>query len=327
MSSPLEEYNQKHSERWKILKDIPEWEQKNLFTWLYMVLVTQSSDVFGTQHTSFNSVIIRGIECRNRLLIDKELKINTNSWSDLRKSLETFLITDSRKVILFLELLVIYLRDSSDSYISYGSNSVAKDRVLDRLEAIMANGSKWKVVSERGASAGFIERVDGHLIEQTKKINDKELNDAWLLAFQPSPSPEKAIEHAQSAVESVASKHNLTTATSKVFGTLLGDIKTRKSQSYISIAKPAFDLSNVLAGEKSKEVDLNDQFTDWFAGSMNLIQKSNPARHKSNKTTDFKVSPETAKQAVLIATLLCHFIKEGYIAKLKPSSEVAPPDK
>lgn len=321
MSSPLEEYNQAHGNRWKVLVDIPAWEEQSLFNWLYGVFVRQTEGVFGEAHTAYNASIIRGIEVRNRLLIKKDLGINADSWADLRKSLSTILVMDSRKVILFLELLVKYLRDSSDRNMFYGKQLYSPERVLDILESILKNGSLWSVVSERGSDAGFVEQVDQRITAIAKGANDKDLSDAWALAFQPTPNPEKAIEHAQSAIESVASKHNLTTATSKVYGTLLGDIRARKSKSYVSIAKPAFDLSNVLAGEKSSEGDVNDQFADWFATGLNLIQKSNPARHKSKKTSDFKVSPDTAKQAVLVATLMCHFIKEGYIAKIVPEKK------
>jgi hypothetical protein len=322
MSSPLQEYNQAHGKRWKVLVDIPEWEQQSLFNWLYAVFNRKTEDMYGSTHTAFNSSIIRGIETRNRLLLQKDLRINADSWSDLRNSLSTLMATESKRVILFLELLVKFLRDSSDRNMFYGSNLLPPARVIGFLQSILDNGSVWSVVFDVGSDAGFVERVDQNITAIAKDLKDKELDTAWQLAFQPTPSPEKAIEHAQSAIESVASRHNLTTATSKVYGTLLGDIKARKSESYVSIAKPAFDLSNVLAGKKSTETDVNDQFTDWFVTGLNIIQKSNPARHKSKTTTAFQVSPETAKQAVLIATLICHFIEQGYIAKVENKAKI-----
>jgi hypothetical protein len=325
MSSPLEEYNQKNTARWEILSDIPIWEHPSLFSWLYKVFIRQTQDMYGARHDVYNSEIIRGIEVQNRLVLSKDLGIVADSWPDPRKSLSTLLRTDSRRAILFLELLVKYLRDSSDSYMFYGSNSISKSSIVGYLQTILDNGSMWTIVNEQGSNAGFIERVDPQITSIAKDIKNKDLDRAWALAFQPTPDPEKAIEHAQSAIESVASKHSLTTATSKVYGNLLGDIKARKSQTYISVAKPAFDLSNVLAGDKSNEIDINDQFADWFATGMNIVQKTNPARHKSKTTTDFQVSPEAARQAVLIASLLCHFIEQGYIAKLEKKTTKQPP--
>jgi hypothetical protein len=316
MASPLEKFNKGNPGRFKVLADIPKWERESLFRWLYLLMVTKTSDMFGTEHTSFNYGILRSIETKHRILISDLFGNEPNGWINLRAMLEDFADEDPEKFILFLELVVIYVRDQASKSLTWGSTTISDEKALERLDSILNNGSKWRVVKKYQAKAGLIEVVNEKLIKKAEEIDNDDLTEAWEEAFKPTPNPELAIQKAQSAVEHVASEYKLTSASTKVFGTLLGDIRANASKSYISIAKPEYDLSNELSGEKSTEADINDLYTQWFWTGMNLIQKSNPKRHKSEKTNEFKVSPDAAKQAVLIATIICELIKEGYIAKI-----------
>lgn len=48
---------------------------------------------------------------------------------------------------------------------------------------------------------------------------------------------------------------------------------------------------------------------------MDLIQKTNPARHASKEVKEFSLSAEAAQQAVVIATMICWFIESGTFSK------------
>jgi hypothetical protein len=326
MASPLEKFNKSNSSRFTVLVDIPKWERESLFRWLYLLMVTKTEDMFGSTHTSFNYGILRSIETKHRLLISDVLGSEPNGWSDLQSILDVFADEDTEKFIFFLELIVVHIRDQAGRSLSWGSKTISDENALERLDSILSNGSKWRVVKKYKAAAGLIEVVSEKLIKTAEDVNNNDLTEAWEEAFKPKPNPELAIQKAQSAVEHIASEYKLTSASTKVYGTLLGDIRSNSSKGYLTIAKPEYDLSNELAGEKSTELDINDQYMQWFWTGMNLIQKSNPKRHRSEKTNEFKVSPYAAKQAVLIATIICELIKEGYIAKVnekKPTTDSA----
>lgn len=316
MSSPLESFNIKHSLRWNILVDIPEWEESSILGWLYGIFVTKDVDFLGSPVNSFNSYIISSIEKRHRLLLPRKVAINTSNWPDMRNSLVKMRTLDSSKFIFFLELVVIYVRDNAQGSVQYGNMKYTPETILNILEKLLENGSKWTIVKKSNSNSGFIERVNSNLTALAESLEINELDDSWAEAFKSTPNPERAIEKAQSAIEFMASKYKMTVATTSVYGKFIGELSDLKSSVFVSVSKPEFDLSNILAGKKSNEVDVNDQYTEWVKVGLNLIQKSNPTRHKSTATTDFKVSPEAGKQAVLIATILCQIIKDGYIKRL-----------
>lgn len=317
MSSPLERFNKKNPDRWEILTDTPQWEQSSIMEWINSVLVISSTDIYGKTSHNYQYGVIRSVEKKHRLILAEVLGFDTGNWTDMARGLWRLLEEDTEKFILFLEMLVIYVRDSANRRMWY-DNKIENDAdVLKYLQHILDNGSKWRILYDTNASAGLIEVVDENLRKIAEDLSSNDLKEAWEAAFKPHPNPELAIDKAQSAIEHFASEYRLTNATSKVYGTLLGDIRKHKDKNYVTVAKPEYDLSNVLAGEKSSEQDANEQYFDWVWTGLNLIQRSNPTRHKSKATTEFKVSPEAGKQAVLIATLMCELIKSGYIARVK----------
>jgi len=321
MPSPLEEFNSENPDRWEILQDIPEWERQAVLGWLYLVYVHPTTDYMGSTRNNFDNSAIRSIETVNRILLSN-IGITATDWQNLRQCLSELLDDDVRKFVLFLELTVKYIRDDAGVNLLFGSHLKGKEDVLDFLQRILNNGSAWTIVRTHNSNVGLVERVDERITEIATNLASNDLKAAWEAAFSMEPNPETAIEKAQKAIEHFATEAGLTNATSSVFGTLLGDIKTVKGRRYFSVAKSSYDLANSLAGQNSTEEDVNDQFADWVALGMNLIQKTHPRRHVSRSTNSFTVEPEAAKQAVIIATMLCHFIKNGYIYRSsEPSSD------
>lgn len=314
MSSPLENFNSQHKERWNILSNIPAWEQNGVLFWIEGILIKEEEVVFETKRFYQSGILVK-IQQDNRLMFWDDLEIGIDDWPTLKQNLRNYISSDDERFIIFLELIIKYLRDSVNN-IYFNSRYTSSSDVLSMLEARLNNGSRWRVVRTANSPAGLIERVDSKITEVAKELNNKFIDDAWELAYKLKPDPEKAIESIQSAIESIASKAGLTKAETKVYGTLLGDVKVRKSKSYQSIAKNEFDLSNKLGKGKSQEQNPNDMFTDWFWMGMDLIQKTNPGHHKSEVTKDIEVSPDSAKQAVLIGTLICQLIDSKYISKV-----------
>lgn len=314
MSSPLEMFNKKNPTRWEVLSDFPSWEKGNVLDWVHGILNT--TDTFGRK--SYQYTILTSIQSTERIMFFADLGISITDWSRLLAEL-TRLIKSSKqeeieKVVLFVELLVKYIRDSN-SYHSFGdSRDVhASGKLLNLLEASLSNGSKWTIVRQQGAESGLIERVSPELLAAAQASKNDDLHKAWSYAFGASPKPEQAILHAQSAIEYIASKSGLTNATSGVYGAIIGDITTHKGALYQSIAKPEFD--KVLALIKKSGSEIDDKYAQWVADGMDLIQKTNPSRHKSTETETFRVSVESARQAVLIATVIFEIIQNKYITK------------
>jgi hypothetical protein len=171
-----------------------------------------------------------------------------------------------------------------------------------------------------GANVGLIERVNPQYKDTAEALGNIHLDNAWYDAFGSDTEPDRAIENAQKAIELAASKSKLTKAKTKVYGTLLGYIRINLNNTYFSVAKPEFDkslaLTNKTDGTSILSAELIDkQYAEWLWNSMDLIQKSNPVRHKSNEADDFTVSVDTARQAVLIATLICELITKKYVYK------------
>lgn len=132
-----------------------------------------------------------------------------------------------------------------------------------------------------------------------------------------NPEPEKAIEEAQKAIETLATDMGLTKLTTSVYTGLLGDIKVNEDK-YLNIANDAYKIHDALNKAENK---LNERYALWFAEMLDLIQKTHPARHKSQVVKDFRLNPESAQQAVMMATLACWIIKNKYIYK-KPNKKI-----
>lgn len=313
MTSPLEKFKQEHTERWTVLQDIPPWEYESVILWLQLVFSNGGG-------TDFRGVIVQTINREFRLRLRSDLDIDATNWKSMRQSLVQLINSDQiDKFILFLDCVVHYVRDYGDHSgvfreveFNYAYKNI--DSVLQELENVLENGSKWTVVFETNSDDGLIERVDGQLTKLAKDLNNDHLTKAWNQAFAVRPDPAKAIEDAQKAVEHEASNNGLTTVKTGVFGNLLGDIRAHPDK-YISAAKDAYNLSNQISNDPNSPVDFNIQFSNWFSATMDLMQKSNPGHHASIETKNFKLGQGAAKQEVLIATLLCELISKGYFKK------------
>jgi hypothetical protein len=324
MSSPLENFNLQKKDRWNILTNIPAWEQNGVINWIDSILrKNEVTGVFGETTSYYKSGILLKVQRTNRVMFSTDLGIDIDEWMSLSSDLHDLIKQDDERFIIFLELMIKYVRDDTDP-LFYNSSPANRSVVLSLLENRLSNGSRWKVVDKKGSPAGLVERVDSKLTDIAIDLNNRFLDEAWDLAYSLKPDPEKAIEKVQSAIEAIASKNGITTAETKVYGTIIGDIKARKSKSYQTVAKKEFDLSNSLAQAKPRKgfepIDLNDTYMDWFWNGMDLIQKSNPVHHKSKATSEEDIQVDTARQAVLIGTLFCQLIDSGYIKRTKKTS-------
>ena len=321
MSSPLEKYNSENNDRWKVLIDFPAWEVATILYWIHQVLHERGTNRWGNATSVFDSGVLTAIQRGERIMFS-ELGFDISSWDTVRTNLSRAVNEDPDKALLFTELLIKYVRDyiGFNSYGNYGMSTKSGKDILNILEASLSNGSKWTVVMKSSASVGLIERVNPHYQNAAESLGNTHLDQAWYEAFGPDAKPDRSIENAQKAVELAASKARLTKAKTKVYGTLLGDIHTKLESSYLSVTKPEFDkslaLSNKTDGTPVLLPELIDrQYAEWFWNGMDLIQKSNPVRHKSDDADNFAVSKDAARQAVLIATLICELITKKYIYK------------
>lgn len=313
MSSPLQEFQNKHKERWNVLQDIPAWEVETVINWLRNIFVYVDTSGMYTEE-KYQYSVVRSIETENRLLISNDMGINTGSWEQMRGSLLGLLrAEDYRNIIVFLECVVKYVRES-DRGVLYRKNFLDSNTVLSQLEISLERGSKWKIEFTKGSEIGLMERVDPKITKMAVDLDIDYLTKAWNEAFSVSPKPDKAIENAQHAIELIASEKGLTKDTTSVYGKLIGDIRSHPDK-YISAANEAFALSEKLATGSRGTTDINHQFAEWFWNGLDLIQKSNPAHHSSKSTNGFSLSPDAGKQATLIATLICQLISSDYFFK------------
>lgn len=281
---------------------VPEWVRDACFSWV--------EDVYWDS-IDFRVDILNNLEVRHRLSFAKDLSISKVDGRLFDASIKGQLNSSNpRKLLVFLDLTIDYIKNFPLDIVPFENSFKPKEDVLKLLDEILENGSKWRVSEDDGI--GLVERVDENLTEVAKVINNNHLTKAWNEAFGLNPNPEHAVEYAQKAVESVASASGLTKTHTSVFGNVIGDIKAHPDK-YSSAASGAFSLNDALS---KASLGLNDSFALWVASGMDFIQKSNPGRHQSSATDSFKLSPEAAQQAVLIATLLCHLFSKGGFKKV-----------
>lgn len=308
MSSPWLKFKQENNERWEVLDDgFPIWMHEHLLNWFSAIYKPWKKDYYGTKLYPSTRYILTNIEANQRIALWDDLNIDKSEIMDsIRRILRD---QDQESLIIFLDLTVQYIRKQDK--LRFGGEETDVTIILQYLDMILSYGSKWTVVRESDSNAGLIERTNGQILSVAKKLNIDPLTRAWNEAFAVKPNPELAIEYAQKAVESVASHAGLTKATTKVYNTLLGDIKSNPEK-YKSSAFDAYVLHDTLA---KKEMDINKEFSLWFASSMDLVQKANPSRHASMVTKGFHLNPEAAKQAILITTILCDLIANKHFLK------------
>ena len=269
------------------------------------------STVYKTNGTLRDSVVA-SIQRKYRVIIEDIFPGATDGATDFKYSLRDGLRNGDFDAFLMLELIVMYIRDIAPSQVPYGSGEVEDKKLLNYLDKLLENGSKWKINMERNADSGLAERVDAELVALAQEVDVPNLTRAWNYAFQLTPEPEKAVEEAIKAIELCASESGLTNLTTGVYGGIIGDIRTNPSL-YMSAATEAFQKHDEL---NKKQNDINTVFAQWFASGMDLIQKTNPAHHNSKLVKDFVLSFEAARQAVIIASMLCWLIKKGYFTKI-----------
>ena len=248
-------------------------------------------------------------------MLSEYCPVDYDNRDSFLRSLEEDSSSGYEKVALpLLDIVVKYVRDYAPNSLKVKGTYFFYKDLLDDIDSLLSNGSRWKVLRTKNSDFGLIERVNPEITKIAQKIDNDFLTKAWNQAFQRQPDPENAVVSAQKAIEDIASNRGLTKTTSKVYGTLLGDIKANPHL-YFSKAKDAYDLQNIITKQSKDKLNINEQFANWFWSGMDLIQKTNPARHQSEATKDFSLSAEAAQQAVVIATMICWFIESGSFAR------------
>ena len=307
MASPLQEFQNNNRERWKVMYDIPPW--------IIDPIIARLENIFFSVN---NDNVIQTIQREMRMMFSDYCTVDYEYRQNFLRDLREDGNNGSGKIILaLLDVAVKYIRDYAPDelhIIDLGIDVLYCEDVLNEIDGLLRSGSKWKILWTEDSESGLVERVNSEITKTAQELDNNFLTKAWNQAFQRQPDPEHAVASAQKAIEDIASNRGLTKATSKVYGTLLGDIKTNPHR-YFSKAREAYDLQNIITKQSKDKLNVNEQFANWFWSGMDLIQKTNPARHVSNEVKEFSLSTEAAQQAVVIATMICWFIESGSFSK------------
>lgn len=308
MASPLQEFQNKSRERWKVMHDVPPWSVDSIVRYITLIFFSVENDN-----------VIQTIQRRMRIMLPEYCPVDYDDRYNFLRSLKDDSSNGSEKIVLpLLDIVVKYIRDYAPNRLwvkdGYDRRYLHDYDMLNNIDDLLSNGSKWKVLRSRNSDSGLIERVNPEITKIAQNLDNDFLIKAWNQAFQRQPDPENAVVSAQKAIENIASNLGLTKATSKVYGTLLGDIKANPHL-YFSRARDAYDLQNIITKQPKDKLNVNEQFANWFWSGMDLIQKTNPGRHPSKEVGEFSLSAEAAQQAVIIATMICWFIESGSFFK------------
>ena len=308
MASPLQEYENNNRERWNVMHNIPPWSADSIIIYLTSIFFDIENDN-----------VVQTIQRRMRMMLPEYCLVDYDDRYNFLRSLEDDSTNGYEKVVLpLLDVAVKYIRDYAPNRLwvkdGYNRRYLHDYDMLNNIDGLLSNGSKWKVLRSRNSDSGLIERVNPEITEIAQKIDNNFLTKAWNQAFQRQPDPERAVISAQKAIESIASECGFTKATSGVYGNILRDIRTNPHR-YFSKAREAYDLQNIITKQSKDKLNVNEQFANWFWSGMDLIQKTNPARHASKEVKEFSLSAEAAQQAVVIATMICWFIESGTFSK------------
>jgi hypothetical protein len=308
MASPLQEFQNKNRERWKVMHDVPPWSVDSIVRYITLIFFSVENDN-----------VIQTIQRRMRIMLPEYCPVDYDDRYNFLRSLKDDSSNGSEKIVLpLLDIVVKYIRDYAPNRLwvkdGYDRRYLHDYDMLNNIDDLLSNGSKWKVLRSRNSDSGLIERVNPEITKIAQNLDNDFLIKAWNQAFQRQPDPENAVVSAQKAIENIASNLGLTKATSKVYGTLLGDIKANPHL-YFSRARDAYDLQNIITKQPKDKLNVNEQFANWFWSGMDLIQKTNPGRHPSKEVGEFSLSAEAAQQAVIIATMICWFIESGSFFK------------
>ena len=308
MASPLQEYENNNRERWKVMYDVPPWSVDSIIRHITLIFFSVKNDN-----------VVQTIQRRMRIMLPEYCPVNYHNEYIFLESLEENCSNGSGDIVLrLLDITIKYIRDYAPNRLwvkdGYDRRYLHDYDMLNNIDDLLSNGSKWKVLRSRNSDSGLIERVNPEITKIAQNLDNDFLIKAWNQAFQRQPDPENAVVSAQKAIENIASNLGLTKATSKVYGTLLGDIKANPHL-YFSRARDAYDLQNIITKQPKDKLNVNEQFANWFWSGMDLIQKTNPGRHPSKEVGEFSLSAEAAQQAVIIATMICWFIESGSFFK------------
>lgn len=309
MTSPLQEFNARNEERWVVLQDVPAWILDPVVDWL--------SGVYFKAYGNLRGEVVSQIQREFRVILEEICPFRMKNGSGhFSENVKYALSQGDDRALLLLDITVKYIRDYAPKTMPFGGATQPGQYLLAYIDKLLENGSKWKVNQKLNSESGIIERVDENIVSLAKEVRQDHLTIAWNLAFQLKPDSEKAVEEAQKAIETTASEQGLTKLTTQVYGGIIADIKSHPEM-YVNVGNEAYNLHDVLNKQQN---NLNDAFSLWIATTLDLIQKTHPARHKSQVVKDFSLSPQAAQQAVIMATIICWLITKQYFYK-KPSKK------
>lgn len=308
MSSPFEQYEKAHPEHWDCLYDIPPWEWESIVEWIHKIFVVDY-DEYGSRGFDYTDQIVGEIQKKYRIMFRDIIGIRYNSWDSFHVALESkYASHDELSIVFVVELIVKFVRDDHvpvDNVRCAAGRShepfKSKD-LLFRLDGMLSNGSKWRVVFEHGCAAGLVERVDERIVNMAKEIDNNYLNDAWFCAFGASTSSySMAVKHAVTALEEVLSAAGISG------GTLGNKIKWIRENNGLRMHNVA---------DKQLSMRANEHFTPetiykWLQDGLDIVQKTDTERHGGNSDR-IRVAREPAQQAVIVATVLCELVTKKY---------------
>jgi len=316
MVSPLSKLQKENESRWDVLVDVPEWEEGRVFAWIKAVTHHGVMGSYGTKSSQYNEQVLQSIQRKKRFMFS-EIGLAIDDWYGFEAGLEKLVKSNPERFILVLELLATYVRDNPDQYgnVDFDKSEIKSNLALVYLDNALSNGSKWRVVFEKNAEAGLEERAGEEITRIAQSLANKDLTDAWSYAFGTAPNAKLAIEKAQNAIEYFATKEGLTTTKSGIYGALLGDIKAHPDKYESSAVEQYAEIDNSFKPGDQKDGKLNDMMSHWVWHAMELIQKVNVIRHMHFEKEGYEIPVEAARQAVLMATIVCEFFANGYFKK------------
>lgn len=304
MSSPFEQYESDNPKHWDCLYDIPPWEWEGIIGWIREIFVV-NADGYGHRETDCTREIVARIQRRYRIMFD-DIGVDYGDWFAFSAALRSKRDRrDELDVIMVIELIVKYIRDDYEFVKMYhmrnGHGLSSSEMLLSYLNNMLSNGSKWRVVFKSEQIAGLVECVDENIVNVATEMNNDDLNKAWSHAFGVGSSdPDLAVKSSVRALESILSEAGVQG------GTLGREIKWLRdnSEKVQNIADTQF------AARENEYFDSNTIYK-WLRAGLDIVQKTDTERH-GTKASCPKVTRKSAQQAVIIATMLCELIKEGY---------------
>lgn len=149
MPSPLQDYNTKNQERWTVLRDMPEWVIDSVTELIQTIYFDTYGDV--------RPGVVAEVQREFRLIIVDACGINIVSTSTFLRDIKASFRANDGRALLLLDITAKYVRDYAPTDVPFGKSTLEDHKVLEYLETLLSNGSRWTVIEEMEADAGIRE--------------------------------------------------------------------------------------------------------------------------------------------------------------------------